>query len=56
MHHNFYVDDCLCTVPSVEGVKIVTQLLQKGIFHLTKWSSNNSSVFQAVPDIECSTL
>ena len=33
-HHNFYVDDCLCSVSSVEeGVKIVTQLselLQKG--------------------------
>ena len=32
------------------------QLLQKGGFHLTKWSSNNSSVLQAVPGPERSTL
>ena len=60
VHHNFYVDDCLCSVSSVkEGVKIVTQLpqlLQNGGFHLTKWSSNNSSVLQAVPGPERSTL
>ena len=60
MHHNFCVDDCLCSISSVkEGVKIVTQLprlLQKGGFHLTKWSSNNSlSVLQAVPGAERST-
>ena len=59
VHHNFYVDHCLCSVSSVqEGVKIVTQLpqlLQKGGFHLTKWS-NNSSVLQAVPGPERSTL
>ena len=40
VHHNFYVDDCLRSVSSVEeSVKIVTQLpqlLQKGGFHLTK--------------------
>ena len=60
MHHNFYVDDRLCSVSSVkEGVKIVIQLpqlLQKGGFHLTKWSSNNSSVLQNVPGPERSTL
>ena len=60
MHHNFYVNDCLCSVSSVkEGIKIVTQLpqlLQKSGFHLTKWSSNNSSVLQAVPSPERSTL
>ena len=60
VHRNFYVDDCLCFVSSVkEGVKNVTQLpqlLQKGRFHLTKWSSNNSSVLQAVPCPERSTL
>ena len=54
------MDDCLCSVSSVqEGVKIVTQLpqlLQKGGFHLTKWSLNNSSVLQAVPGPERSTL
>ena len=59
VHHNFYVDDCLCSVSSVqEGIKIVTQLpqlQQKGGFHLTKWS-NNSSVLQAVPGPERSTL
>ena len=56
VHHNFYVDDCWCSISSVEeGVGIVTQLpqlLQKGGFHLTKWSSNNSSVLQAVPGTE----
>ena len=60
VHHNFYVDDCLCSVSSVkDGLKIVTQLLQllqKGGFHLTKWSFNNSSVLQAVPSPERSTL
>ena len=60
MHHNFYVDDCLRSVSSVkEGVKIVTQLpqlLQKSGFHLTKWSSNNSSVLQAFAGPKRSTL
>ena len=54
VHHNFYMDDYLCSVSSVkEGIKFVTQLsqlLQKGRFHSTKWSSNNSSVLQAVSD------
>ena len=55
-----YVGDCLCSVSFVEkSVKIVTQLsqlLQKGGFHLTKWSSNNSSVLQGVPGSKRSTL
>ena len=59
MHHNFYIDDCLCSLSSVEeGVKIVTklsQLLQKGGFYLHKWSSKNSSVLQTVPGPERST-
>ena len=59
VHHNFYVDDCLCSVSSVEErVKIVTQLsqlLQKGGFYLNKRSSNNSSILQAVRGPERST-
>ena len=39
--HNFYVDDCLCSVPSVskgiEVAKKVPNLLSKGGFRLTKW-------------------
>ena len=53
---NFYVDDCLCSVSSVEnGVKVVTQLpklLQKGGFRLTKWLTNNFEVLQAIPEQE----
>ena len=59
VNHNFYEDDCLCSVSSVkEDVKIVTQLpqlIKKGWFYLTKCSSNNSSVLQAVSGPERST-
>ena len=46
---NFYVDDCLKSVKSVDcAIQIVVQLrdlFSKGGFRLTKWVSNNSKVF-----------
>ncbi len=51
--NNFYVDDCLKSVDSVEeAVRLsreLKQLLQKGGFNLTKWASNRSEVLQQLP-------
>ena len=53
---NFYVDDCLCSVSSVDaGLTVLDQLpklLQRGGFHLTKWLTNNYELQQAIPDSE----
>ncbi|XP_063967618.1 uncharacterized protein LOC129271341 [Lytechinus pictus] len=53
---NFYVDDCLKSVPSdKDGVRLVQQLrglLQKGGFRLTKWVSNSREVLNSIPDTE----
>ncbi|XP_006815918.1 uncharacterized protein LOC102804515, partial [Saccoglossus kowalevskii] len=44
VYRNFYVDDCLKSVASVEEakelVKLLPEMLAKGGFHLTKWISN----------------
>ena len=49
----FYVDDCLTSAPSVSTAKLLMselkQLLELGGFNLTKWTSNNREVIQAVP-------
>ena len=49
----FYVDDCLTSVPSVSATKLLMtelkQLLKLGGFNLTKWTSNNHKMIQAVP-------
>jgi hypothetical protein len=51
--NNFYVDDCLKSVPTVgEAVKLVeqlTSLLAKKGFKLTKWMSNEREVISQVP-------
>ena len=56
VYDNFYVDDCLCSVPSVaDGKKLVSQLpqlLQKGGFHLTKWISNDVRVLESLSGTE----
>ena len=53
---NFYVDDCLKSVPSVETAKCLTsqlrELLAKGGFHLTKWASNSREVLASIPAVE----
>jgi len=52
---NFYVDDCLESVKSVENaVEVVDQLreiLSKGGFRLTKWSCNRSEVLDTIPQV-----
>ena len=46
MLRNFYVDDCLKSVPTIreatELVKELKKLAAEGGFNLTKWTSNSS--------------
>ena len=50
---NFYVDDCLKTVTTVEeGIRLAEQLqslLQKGGFNLTKFVSNKVEILNSLP-------
>ena len=59
VRNNFYVDDCLFSVSSVEEVisaqKSLCELLGRRGFHL-KWLSNNEQVIKAVPESERDTL
>lgn len=54
VNNNFYVDDCLKSVPSEEVaismVKNLTSLSQKGGFRLAKWISNIRKVLQSVSE------
>ena len=51
---NFYVDDCLKSIPTVEDATKLTmdlkELLKRGGFNLTKWLSNKKKVLDAVPE------
>ena len=53
---NFYVDDCLKSLPSVAvaiaHVNDLQNLLSKGGFKLTKWVSNSREVLEAIPEQE----
>lgn len=53
---NFYMDDCLKSVETIEeAIKIqeeLRNLLARGGFRLTKWMSNNKDVIHAVPESE----
>ena len=53
---NFYVDDCLKSLPGVqkaiEHVGSLCTLLSRGGFKLTKWVSNSRDVLQAIPEKE----
>lgn len=53
VENNFYVDDCLKSLPTeheaVELVKDLTSLCQAGGFHLTKWVSNSRTVLAHIP-------
>lgn len=50
---NFYVDDCLKSVPSTDvacqTINELTEMLSLGGFHITKWISNSRDVIQSVP-------
>ena len=54
--NNFYVDDCLKSVPTVDdAVQLINDLgdaCGKGGFRLTKWISNNRTVLESVPECE----
>ncbi|XP_023192327.1 uncharacterized protein LOC111609249 isoform X3 [Xiphophorus maculatus] len=52
--NNFYVDDCLKSVPTeedaVQMVKRLTELCSKGGFMLSKWVSNSRTVLMSIPE------
>ena len=52
--HNFYVDDCLKSVPTedqaVEVVGDLKALCAKGGFQLTKWISSSKTVLLTIPE------
>jgi len=56
---NFYVDDCLKSVPSEEQASNLAselrELLSRGGFRLTKWLSNSKKVIESIPETERST-
>ena len=56
MLRNFYVDDCLKSVPTVreanELVKELKKLAADGGFNLAKWTSNSSKVINEIPDCD----
>ena len=57
--NNFYVDDCLFSVLSVEAIstqRSLCELLRRHGFHLRKWLSNNEQVIKAIPDSERARL
>ena len=53
MLRNFYVDNCLKSVPTVreatELVKELKKLAAEGGFNLTKWTSNSPRVINEIP-------
>ncbi len=52
--HNFYVDDCLISVPTeveaLQMVKDLTAVCSKGGFQLSKWISNSRKVLASIPE------
>ena len=56
VRRNFYVDDCLKSLLSVEDaiahVSDLRSLLQRGGFRLTKWISSNREVLETIPEPE----
>lgn len=54
VRRNFYVDDCLKSLPSEEEavamVQALTEICQKGGFTLTKWISNSRAVLQTIEE------
>lgn len=58
IRRNFYVDDCLKSIPDVEkAIRLVGELcdlLAKRSFHLTKFVSNSLEVLSSIPEKELS--
>ena len=56
VHRNFYVDDLLKSVKTVENAKMLheqlTLMLASGWFHLTKWINNNHEVLDVISQSE----
>ena len=56
VNKNFYVDDCLKSLPSTEEAlphaSDLRCLLARGGFRLTKWISNSRRVLDAIPEAE----
>ncbi|XP_028411636.1 uncharacterized protein LOC114534738 [Dendronephthya gigantea] len=56
VERNFYVDDCLKSIPTdPEAVRLANQLrelLARGGFRLTKWTSNSKAVLESLPESE----
>ncbi|KAL0177460.1 hypothetical protein M9458_026354, partial [Cirrhinus mrigala] len=54
--NNFYVDDCLASLPTVQdAVQLAADLVEvcsKGGFQLTKWVSNNRAVLSTIKEEE----
>ena len=55
----FYVDDCLASVSTIEQAKLLlhelVELLARGGFKLTKWTSNRREIISSVPPDNRST-
>ena len=56
LKRNFYVDDCLKSLPletkAIAHVDSLRNLLSRGGFRLTKWVSNSREVLEAIPEVE----
>ena len=53
VRRNFYVDDCLKSVPSKEAIRLTTdlrRLLEREGFNLTKWVSNSRKLIESLPE------
>ena len=59
VHRNFYVDDCLISLPSVEEAVLVrtqlNEMLARRGFRLRKWIANNARLLDSIPIAERST-
>ncbi|CAH8551523.1 unnamed protein product [Dicrocoelium dendriticum] len=56
VHHNFYVDDLLISLPTVEEatqfVAQIREMLSKGGFKLCEWVNSHEGVYSAIPFTE----
>ena len=56
VRRNFYVDDCLKSVPSEsESMRLTAdlrRLLERGGFNLTKWVSNSRKLIKSLPEYD----
>ena len=56
VQRNFYVDDCLKSCGTVSEAKDLAkdlkELLSRGGFNLTKWSSNSREVIEGIPEAD----